>query len=219
MFPTHPRLTRHRLAAATALLCALAAIAPALAYEVTMGTGPRAAYLRIGDGSITGGTYANGGTPAGNTTVNLVSLTVPAASIGNGTDLAMTGSGRLSSDWDNYGFCNAGQVYIGGFYRAPSNNNNQNGPTAVVTYNAPANLTAPGGLTIPITQVRWTSSGNGDTGAQPFPAGSFSPGTNTLTVLNRNRWSESCYSFFYGNDAIVPAGTYDARITYTLTLP
>ncbi len=219
MFPIHPRPTRHRLAAATALLGALATVAPALSYEVTMGTGPRAAYLRIGDGSITGGTYANGGTPAPNTTVNLVSLTVPAASIGNGTDLAMTGSGRRTSDWDNYAFCNAGQVYVGGFYRAPNNNDTANPPTAVVTYTAPANLTAAGGLTIPITQIRWTSSGNGDTGAQPFPAGSFSPGTNTLAVINRNRWSESCYSFFYGNDAIVPAGTYDARITYTLTLP
>ena len=92
------------------LLLALSGIGQAMAFTVTIGTGTKAAYLRIGDGSITGGNYNSGGTPADNTTVNLVSVTVPAASVGNATAQPMTGSGRLTSDWDGFAFCNAGQI-------------------------------------------------------------------------------------------------------------
>jgi hypothetical protein len=194
---------------------AVAASLPAQAFTVTIGTGPKAAYLRVGDGSIVGGNYNAGGTPAANPTVNLVSVNVPAAAVGNTTDQAMTGTGRLTSDWDGFVFCNAGQVYIGGFFRLPTTANQ----SATVRVTAPANLTAAGGLTIPITQISWTSSGNGDTGAQPFPAGTFTGGTQTLATLLRNTWAESCHTFFYGNDAIVAAGTYDARVTYTLATP
>ena len=187
----------------------------AQAYTVTIGTGTKAAYLRVGDGSITGGFYNAGGVPADNTTVNLVQVTVPAASVGNTVDQTMTGSGRTTSDYDGFAFCNAGQVYIGGFFRTPGNA----AATATVSVFAPATLNEPGGGTIPITQISWTSSGNGDTGAQPFPAGTFAGGTQTLATLNRNLWAESCHTFRYGNDAIVPAGTYNARVTYTLATP
>lgn len=187
----------------------------AQAYTVTIGTGTRAAYLRVGDGSMTGGFYNAGGTPAGNNTVNLVQVTVPAASVGNTVDQTMTGSGRLTSDYDGFAFCNAGQVYIGGFFRTPTTA----AATATVRITAPATLNEAGGATIPISQIAWTSSGNGDTGAQPFPAGTFAGGTQTLATLNRNLWAESCFTFRYGNDAIVAAGTYNARVTYTLATP
>ena len=52
-----------------------------------------------------------------------------------------------------------------------------------------------------------------------FPAGTFTGGTQTLATLLRNTWAESCHSFVYGNDAIPAAGTYDARVTYTLATP
>jgi len=187
----------------------------ASAYTVTIGTGPKAAYLRVGDGTITGGNYNAGGTPAANTTVNLVSVTVPANVVGNTTDQAMTGNGRLTSDYDGFTFCNAGQVYIGAFFRLPNGANQ----SATLRANAPANLTSAGGDTIPITQITWTSSGIGDAGAQPFPAGGFAGGVQTLATLLRNTWAESCHSFSYGNDAIVAAGTYNARVTYTLATP
>ena len=187
----------------------------AQAYTVTIGVGTKAAYLRVGDGSMSGGFYNAGGTPAPNATINLVQVTVPAASVGNTVDQTMTGSGRMTSDYDGFAFCNAGQVYIGGFFRTPGNA----AATATVRVDAPNPLTETGGATIPISQISWTSSGNGDTGAQPFPAGTFTGGTQTLATLNRNLWAESCLTFRYGNDAIVAAGTYNARVTYTLATP
>ena len=197
------------------LVLACTGIGNANAYTVTIGTGTKAAYLRIGDGTIGGGNYNAGGTPAANTTVNLVSVTVPAASVGDGTVQNMTGSGRLTSDWDGFAFCNAGQVYIGAFFRLPTTANQ----SATLQVTTPATLTSAGGSTIPISQISWTSSGNGDAGAQPFPAGTFAGGTQTLATLLRNTWAESCHSFSYANAAIVAAGTYNARATYTLATP
>jgi hypothetical protein len=197
------------------LVLAGAVIGHASAYTVTIGTGTKAAYLRVGDGTMTGGSYNGGGTPAANTTVNLVSVNVPAAVVGNTVDQAMTGSGRLTSDLDGFAFCNAGQVYIGTFFRLPTTANQ----SATLRVTSPTTLTSGGGDTIPISQIRWTSSGNGDAGAQPIPAGTFTGGTQTLATLLRNTWNESCHSFVYGNDAIVAAGTYNARVTYTLATP
>lgn len=197
------------------LIAATFRIGDAHAYTVTIGTGTKAAYLRIGDGTITGGNYNSGGTPAANTTVNLVSVTVPAAAVGNATVQNMTGTGRVTSDWDGFAFCNVGQVYISAFFRLPTNPNQ----SATLRVTTPANLTSAGGDTIPITQISWTSSGNGDAGVQPFPAGAFTGGTQTLATLLRNTWAESCHSFRYANAAIAAAGTYNARATYTLATP
>lgn len=216
-FTTRRRMARPTSIAIsmTILLLSLFAAAQASAYTVTIGTGPKAAYLRVGDGSITGGNYNAGGTPAANTTVNLVSVTVPANVVGNTVNQAMTGTGRTTSDWDGFAFCSAGQVYIGAFFRLPTNPNQ----SATLRATAPTALTSAGGDTIPIAQITWTSSGNGDAGAQPFPAGAFAGGTQTLATLLRNTWAESCHTFSYGNDAIVAAGTYNARVTYTLATP
>lgn len=204
----------------TALLSAMAvlssiSIGKAHAYTVTIGTGTKAAYLRVGDGTITGGFYNNGGTPASNTTVNLVSVSVPATAVGNSTAQAMTGNGRLTSDLDGFVFCNTGQVYIGAFFRLPNTANQ----SATLRVSTPTTLINAGGDTIPIDQISWTSSGNSDTGAQPIPGGTFSGGTQTLATLLRNTWNESCHSFRYANTAIVAAGTYNARATYTLATP
>jgi hypothetical protein len=217
MSPSPRRASRASRILATAGLAGLVLASSPLvqAFTVTIGTGPKAVFLRVGDGTMVGGFYNSGGTPAANTTVNQVSVTVPAAAVGNTVNQAMTGTGRLTSDYDGFVFCNAGQVYVGGFFRLPTTANQ----SATLRVTSPANLTAAGGLTIPISQISWTSSGNGDTGAQPFPAGTFTGGTQTLATLLRNTWAESCHSFSYGNDAIIAAGTYDARVTYTLASP
>jgi hypothetical protein len=186
------------------------------AYTVNIAAGTKSAYLRVGDGSMAGGFFNAGGTPAANTTVNLVSVTVPAATVGNGVDQAMTGTGRLTSDFDGFAFCTAGQIYVGGFFRLPNTANQ----SATLSATAPTSLTNAAGDTIPITQIRWTSSGNGDGAAvQPVPAGTFTGGAQVLASFIRNSWRESCHSFFYNNDAIVAAGTYNARVTYTLATP
>jgi hypothetical protein len=199
------------------LLAGLMAAAPAPAYVVNINSGARAVYLRVGDGTMTGGngTYNGGATPGDNATVNLVSVTVPAASVGNGTAQAMQANGRLTSDWDGYAFCNANQVYIGGFFRRTGGGTDN----ATLTVVAPANLTN-GARTIPMSQISWTSSGNGDTGGQPIPAGTFTGGSQLLANnFQNNTWRESCMSFSYANQTLVAAGNYDATVTYTLTAP
>ena len=187
------------------------------AFTVTISSGnPRAIYLQVGVGSFTG-FYNSGGTPQANPTVNTVSATVPAAAVGSGAAQAMaSNSGATNSFYDNFAFCNAGQLYVGGFYRF---NNNANGAAATLTANSSAPLVNATGETIPFSQIQWTSSGNGDTGAQPFPAGTFTGGVQTIGTIARNQWAESCMTFSYLNASIVASGTFTGTVTYTLTAP
>lgn len=200
------------------LVAAAAAVAmPAAAFTVNItAANPRVIYLQIGVGSFTGGNYNAGGTPANNATVNVVSVAVPAAQVGSGTAQVMnTNSGATSSFYDGYAFCNApSQLYVGGFYRSTANTG-----AATLRATSPANLVNAGGNTIPFAQISWTSGGNGDTGAQPFPAGTFVGGTQTIGTIARNQWAESCLTFSYANSNAVAAGTYTGRVTYTLSTP
>jgi hypothetical protein len=186
------------------------------AFTANIGTGTKAIYLQVGNGSFTG-TYSGGGTPKANATINQVTVSVPAAQVGNGTAQAMTSnSTQATSFYDNYSFCDPpAQVYIGGFYRLPGNAGTA---TLSVTTSA-ANLTNATGDTIPFSQISWTSSGNGDTGAEPIPGGTFTGGTQTLTTFPVNTWRESCHTFSYANAASVASGTYTGRATYTLSAP
>ena len=201
-----------------ALLAAVLALAAgsAIAFTANIGTGTRAIYLQVGNGSFTG-TYSAGGTPGSNATVNLVSVTVPAAQVGSGTAQAMTSnSTQANSFYDNFAFCNPpAQVYIGGFYRLPTTTGTA---TLSVTTSA-ANLTNAGGDTIPFSQISWSSSGNSDTGAEPIPAGAFTGATQTLASFPVNTWRESCHTFSYANAGTVASGTYTGRATYTLSAP
>jgi TRAP-type mannitol/chloroaromatic compound transport system substrate-binding protein len=136
--------------------------------------------------------------------------------VGTGAAQAMTtNSAQATSFYDGFTFCNLpAQLYIGGFYR-----NTTNTGAATVTATSPANLINGAGDTIPFTQISWTSSGNGDAGAQPFPAGAFVGGVQTIGTISRNQWAESCHTFSYANSNIRPAGTYTGRVTYTLSSP
>jgi hypothetical protein len=194
------------------LLGAMLLSGVAQAYVVTINPGPRAVYLRVGDGAFTG-QYQSGGTPGSLATVNVVSVAVPAAAVGNGTLQAMTTAARLTSDLDGFAFCNAGQVYIGGFYREPGNVG-----TASLIATAPTSLTNAAGDTIPFSQISWTSTGNGDA-SEPIPAGTFSGGAQTLTTFPVNTWRESCHGFRYANGVVVAAGVYSGRVVYTLSAP
>jgi len=208
---------RSSAAVGGSLLVALLVCArPAGAFTVTItAANPRTLYLQVGVGSFTG-IYNSGGTPGSNATVNTVSVTVPAAQVGSGTAQTMTTNSTASNSfYDNYAFCNApAQLYIGGFYRSTTNTG-----AATLTATSPASLVNGGGDTIPFTQIRWTSSGNGDTGAQPFPAGTFVGGVQTIGTISRNQWAESCHTFSYINSNFVAAGTYTGRVTYTLSSP
>ena len=198
-------------------LAACAAMPQAHAFIVSISNGNTPSiYLRVGDGGYSG-TFINNGTPQNNATVNRVSVTVPAASLGNGTALAMTSNAtQATSHYDGFVFCNLpSQVYVGGFNRG----GRTSGGNGVLTATVTQPLANAAGDTIPFSQISWTSSGNGDTGAQPFPAGTFTGGTQTLASFPVNTWRESCHAFSYANSSVVAAGTYNGRVTYTLSMP
>lgn len=212
---------RADLGARASVLAALLVYAGATgAYTVNITpASPRTLYLQVGVGTFTGGNYNSGGTPGTNATVNLVSVTVPVAQVGNGTVQTMTTNSTASASFlDSFAFCDTpGELYIGGFYRSTSAT--AGSATATLTASSPANLVNAGGQTIAFNRISWTSAGNGDTGAQPFPAGTFVGGTQTIGTINRNQWAESCHTFSYANTSVVAAGTYTGRVTYTLTAP
>jgi hypothetical protein len=190
----------------------------AAAYTVTLSpAAPLTVYLQVGVGSFTND-YINGGQPQNNTTINTVSTTVAANVVGNGTAQAMTtNSTATQSYWDGYTYCSVpGQLYIGGFYRTTGATT----AAAQVTATVPAALINTGGNTIPFSKIRWTSSGNGDTGAEPFPAGSFvNGGVQNVGSMGSNTWNESCWTFSYLNNTVPTAGTFTGRVLYTLSAP
>ncbi|MGH8031643.1 MAG: hypothetical protein ACREO8_04575 [Luteimonas sp.] len=197
------------------LLLTLAPVAQAFIVNIGGGLTP-SIYLRIGDG-VYSGTFQGGGTPGTGGGINTVSATVPAAALGNGTSVAMTSNAtQATSNYDGFVLCNVpAQLYVGGFNRRGL----LSGGTGVLSVTAPTNLTNATGNTIPFSQISWTSSGNGEAGAQPFPAGAFSGGVQMLASFPVNTFRESCHTFSYANSAIVASGTYTGRVTYTLTVP
>jgi hypothetical protein len=206
----------HAVAAAASMIAIVCGPTASHAFTVNIGAAnPRMIYLQVGVGSFSG-IYNSGGTPANNPTVNVVSVSVPAAQVGSGAAQTMTTNSTASiSFYDNYVFCSApAQLYVGGFYRSTSNSG-----AASLSATSPANLVNAAGDRIPFTQISWTSSGNGDSGAQPFPAGAFVGGTQTIGTIRRNQWAESCHAFRYANAGFVASGTYTGRVTYTLSTP
>jgi hypothetical protein len=184
-------------------------------YQVTITAGTRSLYLQVGVGTLTGGTFNAGGTPANNSTVNRVSVTVPAANLGAGTRPMTTDSTVTASPYDGFTFCTVpSQVYVGGFYRTPGT-----GAAATLSATAPTALVNASGDTIPFNAVSWISGGIGDNPAT-IPSGTFVGGAaQTLFNVTGNNWFESCLQFNYANSQLVPAGTFSGRVTYTLSLP
>jgi hypothetical protein len=210
------RLRRESIGAV--LLAAVSGAAPA--YTVTLApASPQTVYLQVGVGSFTNCyTCTPAGQPGNNTTINKVSTTVASSAVGNGTAQAMTtDSTATKSYWDNFTFCSVpGQLYIGGFYRTTG------GTTAAaqITANVPAALSNAAGDTIPFSKIQWTSSGIKDTGAEPFPAGTFvNGGMQNVGSMSSNTWNESCWTFSYLNNTVPPAGTFTGVVRYTLSTP
>lgn len=183
------------------------------AYTITITAGSRSIYLQVGVGGYTG-FYNSGGTPGSNATINVVSVAVPAGSVGSGSSQQMTSNSTASqSPIDGFAFCNPpSQVYIGAWSRPGSGSG-----VATLTVTTPANLTS-GSDTIPFSQISWVMSGNGDTSYQ-FPNGTFNGGTQTLATFPANSWKEQCMTFTYANSVVPAAGTYTGRAVYTLSLP
>lgn len=205
--PSNPTASR-LLALALAL-----ASAHAQAWVLTINPGTRGVFLQIGVGSYTG-LHNSGGTPQNNATVNTVSVTVAANQVGRGTAQAMTSnSTQATSFYDGFTVCTPpAQVYVGGWVRTPSG-----AGSGVLSVTSPASLTS-GALTIPFTQISWTSTALGDS-TPDIPAGTFTGGTLALRTIAANTWVENCHTFSYANTVVPGAGTYTGQVTYTLTLP
>jgi hypothetical protein len=184
------------------------------AFVATIGAGTRTLYLQVGAGTVTGGTFSAGGTPGNNSTINSVSVNVPSAALGAGTQAMTTDSTVSASPYDNFAFCTVpAQVYVGGFYRTPGAAGN-----GTLSVTSPATLSNGLGDTLPFTSISWVSGGAGDATAT-IPSGTFTGATQTLYSVTRNNWFESCLAFNYANTALVPAGTFTGRVTYTLAAP
>ena len=181
--------------------------ASASAWVLTLTPGPKQLFLMVGVGS-----------PGASTAqVNVVSVTVPAASVGNGTAQAMTSdSTQSTSPYDNYAVCNPpAQVYVGGSYRQP--NATTGAASATLQVSTPATLTS-GTDSIAFSQIKWSSTANGNAAAD-IPAGAFNGGTLFLANVPRNVYLENCFTYSYTNDAVVPAGSYTGRAVFTLSVP
>jgi hypothetical protein len=172
---------------------------------------PRRIWLQVGHGA--GALWAN------NATINLVSVTVPAAQLGNAAAQAMTSnSTAANSPYDGFAVCTPpNQVYVGAAYQRRVAGDAANANLQVTS---PANLTTVAGDTIPFTEISWTVSAlGGDPNPNAIPAGTFTGATQFLVAVAQGTLRENCHTFSYANTAVRPSGTYDGRVTYTLTSP
>jgi len=211
-----PALSTLRLGAVASACLAIAGAAGA--FETAITPGSRTLFLQVGAGSMSGGTFNNGGSPVNNALVNTATVTVPAAQLGSGSALPMlTDSTVTQSPYDNFAFCDSpattGEIYVGGYYRTPGT-----AAAASLTVTTPPALINERGNTLPFTQIAWSSTGNNDN-SQAIGDGTFTGSTQTLRAVSRNTWFESCMRFRYLNSAIVPAGTFTGQARFTLTAP
>ncbi len=184
------------------------------AFVATISAGTRTLFLQVGAGTMTGVNFSLGGTPGNNATINSVSVNVPSAALGTGVQAMTTDSTVTNSALDGFLFCTVpAQVYVGGFYRTPGAAGN-----GTLSVTSPATLSNGLGDTLPFTSISWVSGGAGDATAT-IPSGTFTGATQTLYSVTRNNWFESCLAFRYANAAVVPAGTFTGRVTYTLAAP
>ena len=173
---------------------------------------PRVLFLQVGTGTSL----------ADNTAIDMISFNVPAANLGNGTDVAGTG-GNLTG----------GAVTVRVF-----GNNGNIGLTAA-TNGALTNGAA--GDTIPWSEIKVTSSAptTPATGylataiAHPAIPATGTGAATTITATNKVVRQEGIWTFAYDNSAPYAAGTYggagpaspnntglnNGRILYTATLP
>ena len=160
---------------------------------------PRVLFLQVGTGTNL----------ADNTAVDLLTFTVPAASLGNGTDVVPTPSGAVT-------------VRVFG-------NNGDIGLTSTTT----GPMTNATGDTIPWSEILVTSAASGAPAAgylgaiiphPPIPAAAGTSASSAVTATNKVVRKEAVWTFAYDNSIAYASGTYGTstnfgRITYTATLP
>jgi len=170
------------------------------AATVVIGNGGGRLILRVGSG---------GGT------INVVSFSVPGASVGNSVAVTSTSVVPASPT------CPANTVLIDLQARSTAGTPR----TATLSVNSSTALTT-GTFTIPFTQVAWTSStpGGGGSGCLnapvTIPSGTFAGAAGqNLISFGTSRRACVCMQFRYLNQNVVSAGTYTGRVTYNAAMP
>lgn len=204
-----PRLPRRVLA--SLLVATGLHAADAAAWSLSIAAASRRVFLHVGNGTAEGN----------NGTINRVTATLTGAQLLAGTPQTMTSDSTQSASLYGDGFTTcptpATQVIVGASYRR---SNAANGPaSATLRVTSPANLTSAGGDSIPVSQISWTVSAPGSGNPNVIPAGTFNGATQTLATIPANTYIENCHTFVYANSAIRAAGTYNGRVTYTLSSP
>lgn len=158
---------------------------------------PKVLFLRVGTGTNN----------ATNATIDLITFTVPAANVGNGTPVAGTG-GDLT----------------GGKVTAVVRGNNGNISFSANTAGAMNN----GNVTDTINWSEITTTASALTTGTVLAAPTIpNSGANSITLAAVNKVvnQDAQWTYAYANSAVVPAGTYggvnvnNGRVTYTASLP
>ena len=171
---------RRLILALLALILAVPVWLPEPAYGVTIILGDRAnprIRIRVG---------APGGT------VSLVSFTVPANQVGDGTEIQDPTAILVQVE----------------FRASPANC-----CTATLTADSSTALNNGSGDTIAFTEIRW------ETSDADIPSGQFTGGVQTLMSFLNNRRIFNDHTFYYRNTQVYAPGTYDGTVTYTLSVP
>jgi hypothetical protein len=201
--------TKAAIVSALVLACLLEATA-AHAWVLNLSAASRRVFLHVGNGTAENT----------NTTINLVQVNVSGAQLIAGGALPMTtDSTQSQSLYDGYTTCPTpgSQIMVGASYRR---SNAANGPaSATLSVSSPGTLTTTGGDTIPFSQISWTVAAPGSANPNVISAGTFSGASQTLATVSANTYVENCHSFSYANSALQAAGTYNGRVTYTMTSP
>jgi hypothetical protein len=207
--PPRPLPTR----LAFALLMAVGMLITGLAQAWTLGVTPasRRVFLHVGNGTAEGN----------NGTINRVGVSLSAAAVVAGLPQAMTtNSTQSTSLWGDGGTScpkPSSQIMVGASYRRADAHD---GPaSATLSVSAPPSLTNASGDAIPFSEISWSVAAPGSREPNVIPAGRFSGVQQTLASIPAGNYIENCHSFTYANSAVQAAGTYNGRVTYTLTSP
>jgi hypothetical protein len=198
---------------AFAWLMAAGMLAANVAQAWTLNVEPagRRVFLHVGNGSA----------DADNGTINRVEVSLTGAQLLSGVPQPMTTDSTQSQSLQRNGFITcpnpSSQIMLGASYRTRNTNNGRDSATLSVT--SPPSLTSASGDTIPFSEISWSVAAPGSPTPNVIPSGSFTGAQQTLATVTANTYVENCHSFTYANSAVQAAGTYNGRVTYTLTSP
>jgi hypothetical protein len=206
-----PRLLLVRPTAALLMTAGMFASGIGHAWTLTIEPASRRVFLHVGNGIVDGD----------NGTINRVEVSLSGAALVGGLPQPMTTNSTQSSTLYGDGFVTcpspSTQILVGASYRRRNANNGPASATLSVT--SPPSLTSASGDTIPFSEISWSVAAPGSPTPNVIPSGSFNGAQQTLATIAANTYIENCHTFTYANSAVQATGTYNGRVTYTLTSP